>query len=194
MKLRITTMLAMAATVLTAAPVMAQVQISSDGRPERIFNPRAGLNDQDVHFLKMAACINMFEIQAGQVAASKSSNAFVTEYAKEMSHEHAESLEEVKNIAAAKGVDLPQSLPPDMNHLLLHLENLSGDQFDLAYQNCQGTGHVGASDEFKTEIENGKDEDVKSYAVKTLPEVELHYRMLLLKQTMMGPTKMDHGN
>lgn len=193
MRLKTYSIMAMAAMALVALPGFSQVQISQDGRPERIFNPRAGLNDQDLHFLREAAYINEVEIQTGELAVEKSSDPFVSEYAKEMIHEYQASLEEVRQIAASKNVDLPQDLPNEMSHLVMHLENQTGDTFQDAYINCQSDGHRMASDEFKFEIENGKDEDVKAFAVKTLPEVMLHYRMLLVKQTMMGPTKMEHG-
>jgi len=182
------------AAIALAAPGFGQVQISQDGRPERIFNPRDGLNEQDVHFLKEAAYANMVEIQTGEWASEKSTDPFVIEYAKEMVHEHQLSLEEVKQVAANKNVELPQYLTSDLEHLVTHLENQTGDTLNLAFINIQSEGHQMCSNEFKFEIENGKDEDVKAYAVKTLPSVMLHYRMLLNKETMMGPTKMSHGD
>jgi putative membrane protein len=194
MKLKTYTLLAMTAVFLATAPGFSQVQISQDGRPERIFNPRDGLNEQDAHFLREAMVINMVEIQTAQLAIEKSTDPFVTEYAKEMSQEHQFSLEEVKQAAANKNVDLPQGLPADVEHMVMHLANQSGDTFNQAFINFQSAGHQMASGEFKMEIENGKDEDVKAYAVKTLPSVMFHYRMLLNKETMMGPTKMSHGD
>jgi len=194
MKLNTYTTLAIAAIALATVPAIAQVRITKDGRPERMFRPIQGLNPRDVHFLRQAAIINMAEIQMSQMAIEKSSNPFVSEYAKEMIHEHQGSLDELMIIAANKSVELPGAMPDDVKKLCMHLQNLTGDRFDAAYQNAQVSGHADASRTFKSEIENGKDEDVKAYAVKTLPEVTLHYRMILNKQTMMGPNKMDHGN
>jgi len=194
MKMKATATLALAAIALAAVPAFAQVQISRDGRPEKIFRPISGLNTMDVHFLREAAIINLFEIKSSQLAGEKSSNAFVTEYAKEMIADHQMAFAELKEIAESKGVSLPQDLPPDLMRLYRHLENQSGTTFDAAYQNAQRSGHANASNEFKGEIENGKDEDVKAFAVKTLPTVEMHYRMMLTQTTMMGSTKMDHGN
>ena len=195
MKLRTYTTLALAAVAMATVPAFAQnVHISQNGLPEKIFRPIMGLNSNDVDFLRQAAIINMFEIQSSQIAREKSSDPFVSEFAKEMIIDHQASMEELKEIAANKGVNLPTDLPRDLKFKLMHLENQSGTTFDMAYQNVQRSGHAAASPKFKSEIENGKDQDVKGYAVKTLPTVLMHYRMMLNQQTEMGVTKMDHGN
>jgi len=194
MKLKTYTTLALAAVALATVPAFAQVQISRDGRPERIFRPISGLNGKDIQFLQQAAIINIFEMKVGQLASEKSTNQFISEFGKEMITDHKMAWDELKTIAAAKDVNLPQDLPAELQHLLAHLENLSPGQFDMAFQNAQRNGHAMASEKFKSEIENGKDEDVKGYAVKNLPTVEMHYRMMLNKETMMGPTKMSHGD
>jgi len=194
MKLKPYAVIAFATVALTVVPALAQVEISRDGRPERIFHMVQGMNNQDFHFLKTAAAINMFEIQSSELALQKSSDPFVTEYAKEMITDHQMSLVELKGIAANKGIELPQVLPNDLLHALMHLENQTGSTFDAAYQNVQRNGHADASEVFVNEIEGGKDEDVKAFSVKTLPTVDMHYRMMLNKETMMGATKMSHGD
>ena len=195
MKLNTYKTLALAAIAMAVVPAFAQqVSISRDGRPERIFQPISGVNNKDVQFLRQAFVINLFEIQSSQLAREKSSNPFISEYAKEMIEDHKMAQVSLKEIAMSKGVGLPTELPKDLAHLYMHLQNLNGDMFDMAYQNAQRNGHADASRKFKSEIENGKDEDAKGYAVKTLPTVEMHYRMMLNKQTEMGATKMEHGN
>lgn len=193
MKLRPIKTLALAAIALAAVPAIAQVHITRDGRPERIFRPISGLNASDVQFLRQAAIINMFEIQSSQLAREKSTDPFVSEFAKEMITDHTLLLVELKEVAASKGIELPQQLPQDLKHLYMHLQNQTGATFDAAFQNAQRSGHADASLAFKAEIENGKDEDVKGYAVLALPTVEMHYRMMLSGKTEMGSTKMDHG-
>jgi putative membrane protein len=92
----------------------------------------------------------------------------------------------VKLVAASKNVDLPQSLSQDFQHRVAHLENQPADTFNEAYVNLQSDGHHMASAEFKYEIESGRDDDERALAVKTLPQIFLHQRLLANKQTMIS--------
>lgn len=186
----------MAAAIFSSiVPAMAgqKVSISMDGRPERLFRPMVGVSPKDQHFIRQAAIVNMFEIQSSELAASRSNDPFVVEFAKEMAQEHAFAQEDLKMVARAKNVSLPQALPAKMQKMIAKLSNLKGAAFDNAYQKMQRNGHSDTANKFKGQIFAGRDEDVQSFTVKTLPAVELHYRMLLNKETMMGPTKMGHG-
>lgn len=187
------TALLVATVAMSAATVSAQVQISQDGRPEKIFRPITGLNRNDINFLRSAAMAHMFEIQSSEIAMNRSSDPFVKEFAKEMIADHQNSLEEMKEIAHNKGVTLPTDVNWEMKHALMHLENQSGSTIDAAYENAQRAGHGNASLLFKAEIRYGKDEDVRDYAIKTLPVVTQHYKMMLNHNTMMGPTQMKGG-
>lgn len=183
-----------AAMTVTAVTANAQsVSISRDGRPERLFRPVSGLSSMDINFLKNASLANIFEIKAGELAQERGASDFVRQYGKEMVHEHTLAQEELKALAMDKGVSLPQDLPAPMSDAIRKLSTLNGAAFDAEFQKWQKAGHEMTSVKFKKEIRSGRDQDVKGYAVKTLPAVSMHYRMLLAKKTMMGPTKMEHG-
>jgi putative membrane protein len=194
MKTKIYPVLALAATLFTAGQCIAQVTISHDGRPERIFQPAKGLNQTDQAFLQDAAIANIFEIEASSLAIQRSSDPFVIEFSKEMIIDHQMLLEELKTLATSKNVELANELPLNLQHELNRLSNQNGANFDAAFQNAQTSGHTALSLQFKSEIENGNDDDVKAYTVKALPMIDMHYRMLLMKETMMGPTKMQHND
>jgi putative membrane protein len=194
MKFKISGALMVAAMSMTITAFAQQsVRISQDGRPERLFRPVSGLNMRDMQFVKDAAAANNFEILTSKLAIERSGNTFVQEFAKEMVHEHQSSQNELRLIAMRKGVSLPSRLPANLQSAYNRLARLNGAAFDRAYQMWQKQGHEGASLKFKAEIRNGRDQDIKAYAVKTLPAVTMHYKMLLAKRTMMGATKMDHG-
>lgn len=194
MKFQKTGALVIATVGMTVSAFAQQnVRISQDGRPERIFRPVSGLNMRDMQFVKDAAAANNFEILTSKLAIDKSGNAFIQEFAKEMVQEHQSSQNELRLIADKKGVSLPSDMPKALQIAYNRLARLNGSAFDAAYQSWQKQGHEAASTKFKAEIRNGNDQDVKAYAVKTLPAVTMHYKMLLAKRTMMGATKMDHG-
>ncbi len=193
MKTKILTTLGIAALIMTAGQAIAQIPTSYDGRPEKLFGPRQGLNSADMMFIRQAMAANIFEIQSSQIAVQKSSDPYVVEYAKEMITDHQMALEELKTIAANANVTVSGALPSDLEHSIMHLQNQGGDTFNAAFENAQMNGHSGALVIFKDEIANGHDEAVKSYAVKNLATIQLHSHMMQLKQTMMGPNKMQGG-
>lgn len=185
------------ATVIVASSASAfpfqNVQFSQDGRPERIFEPLTGFNGADKLFLKQAAVGDLFEIQSSRLALEKSSDPFVTEYAKEIIADHTMAQDEVKEVADKRSLTLPENLPAPQAHLLKHLANLNGVAFDHAYELAQRESHAAASMLYKNEIENGRNEDAMDYVTKALPEIVMHYRMVIMKKTMMGPTKLNGG-
>jgi putative membrane protein len=57
------------------------------------------------------------------------------------------------------------------------MQKLSGAQFDRAYMDDMVADHKQDVAEFKKEASSGKDNEVKSFATKTLPTLEDHLKM-----------------
>jgi putative membrane protein len=57
------------------------------------------------------------------------------------------------------------------------LQKLSGAKLDAAYIRDELQGHKEAIVAFENEIENGQNQEVKNYAVKTLPTLQDHIRI-----------------
>ncbi|RYG26403.1 DUF4142 domain-containing protein [bacterium] len=181
--------------VLTVgATAMGQTtKITYDGRPERLYMPRVGISAQDSKFLKEAAVANMFEIESSKLAMSRSTDTFVRQFAKEMIVDHKAALDELMTVATNKGVTLPTGLPADKAKIINRLSKLSGSAFDSAYKTAQAKGHTSTKMLFEKQVKSGHDEDARDYAVKTLPGVTMHLKMLKMGHTMTGPTKADHN-
>jgi putative membrane protein len=192
MKTRITILVALGC--LSAFAGAQEVGFYTDGRPERIFKPVTGLDQIDVKFLRQAAIINRFEIEAAKIAQANGSSDFVKDYSKDMLADHTAGLAEDVQTAENKQVTLSQNMPANLQAKLNHLGNLKGDAFDQAYRATQINGHRDATAVFQKEIENGHDDLVKAYAVKMLPNIELHMRLAIAKQSETGTnTKANHG-
>lgn len=185
--------IAVAALGLGVTASAQKVPISKNGYVSKIGLPKRGLSRQDDMFIKDAAGGNQFEIQSSMVALKNGSSPFVKEFAKEMIADHGAAFEELKVIATKKGKVASKTLPPKLQATVDKLKGLHGAAFDAAYQKAQKDAHTETSMKMKKEIEGGHDSDIKNYAIKTLPTVEMHYKMLQTKKTMMGPTKMKHG-
>jgi putative membrane protein len=183
-----------ASMMLSALPAFAQqTRFSFDGRPERLFTPRKGLNMHDSKAMKDAAISNMMEIATSELAVNRGKSAWTRQFAKEMLIEHKAAHEDLRLIADRKGFNLPERLPKDKQKMVSMLANLRGDAFDRKYREIQLMGHRATSAKFQEHIRGGHDEDVKAYLVKTLPAVKMHYRMAQTRKTMMGATKMQHN-
>jgi len=182
-------MLAMAG----ASVAQQNVRFSYDGRPERLFRPVNGLNRHDMMGVRDAAISNLLEIKTSELALNRARSAWARQYAREMIQEHTVAHNELKLIANRKGVSLPQTLPAAKRAQLARLSNLSGSAFDREYRAIQISGHRETSAKFQAHIKGGRDQDVKSYLVKSLPAVKMHLRMAQMQRTMTGPTKMEHN-
>jgi putative membrane protein len=169
------------------------VRFYQDGRPEKIFRPVSGLDNQDIKFLKQALAADQFEIESSRLALRNGKGQFIQEFAKEMIDDHKAAKSEAIETAQKRGLTPDSTLPQPLQAKLNWLSQLNGWKFDRAYEAAQKTGHEMTIVAFKREVENGRDQLVKAMAVKQLPTVELHYKMLLEKKTMMGDTAMTHG-
>lgn len=186
----------MVAGVLAGAVTAnAQVAISQDGRPEKMaaIKHLTGLNNSDMKMLQTIYWGNAFEIKISEIAVNRAQSIWAKEYAKEMIHEHTMAQNEVKLLAADKGVSLNNNLPRDLVSALNKLQNASAASFDNLYRAAAMSSHSQASEVLKKAIKFGHDEQVRSLAIKLLPAVKDHYALAQIRQTMMGATKSRTG-
>ena len=131
----------------------------------------------DQEFMKTAANSDQFEIKTSQLALQKSSNSEVKQYAQKMIQEHTESTRQLTQLALQKRVTLPNAPNPFQQAVIDQLTLLSSAEFDRAYLAGQTNGHMQAVAVFQTEVGQGKDADVQSFASKLLPTIAGHYQM-----------------
>lgn len=133
-------------------------------------NPSNG----DAGFMQMASYSNQDEVSLGNQAGTKATNPAVKDFGVMMANDHLKSEDELKVLARNKGVSLPGG--PDQAHLDLkaQLEKLSGRAYDSAYIHAQVTDHKNTVALYQAEVADGKDQDVKNFAVKYLPVIQQH--------------------
>ena len=88
------------------------------------------LSNADEKILKELAQANIAEINAGKMAEQKSENDQVKSFAKTMVDDHTKALDELKQIAQAKGVTLPTAPDSKQQAMEKKLSALSAAQFD----------------------------------------------------------------
>jgi putative membrane protein len=137
----------------------------------------AAAQSADHPFAREAAMGGMAEVDLGNLAKEKASNADVKQFAARMVTDHSKANEELKQWAQRKKVTLPAAT--DAKHKATHdrLAKLSGDAFEKAYMSDMLTDHQHDVAAFKREAESGKDAELKAWAAKTLPTLEDHLKI-----------------
>jgi putative membrane protein len=139
-------------------------------------NAGAGpLSAADRDFLMEANQAGMLEVEASKLAKERASSSAVREFADMMVNDHGKAGEELKQLAAAEGVALPDTLDAKHQAKLDRLSRAQGASFDKAYAQTVGTpAHKEAVALFDKTAKTAKDADVKAFAQKTLPTLKQH--------------------
>jgi putative membrane protein len=117
-------------------------------------------------FVSKAAMSDMYEVQAGNLAADKGQSDAVKQFGQEMVDAHTKTTEELTGIVKSKNikVDLPTKLDAKHQKLIDDLNSASAQEFDKTYANQQVDAHQEAVDLFKKYASSGDDADVKQFA------------------------------
>ena len=127
-------------------------------------------------FVNKAAASDMFEVAAGKLAAGKSTNAQVKEFANMMVTAHTKTTADLKAAITASGQALtpPAALPDDLQKKLDDLGAKTGADFDKAYIDGQIDAHQAALDLMTRYAQDGDVAQIKDFANTTAPAVQEH--------------------
>ena len=128
----------------------------------------------DASFYKTLAQGGIAEVEAGKLAQQKGADPKVKDFGAMMVKDHSAANEQLKALAAGKGIDLPGSSSTSQMATKAKLELLSGGTFDKSYVEDQVKAHRETVELLKKEIATGQDPDAKAFAQKVLPTVESH--------------------
>ena len=128
----------------------------------------------DKAFIAKVSQGGMFEVQAGQLAATQGSTQDIRDQGTTEAHDHQLVGDKLKSIAAADGVTFPDTLNPTFQHELASLKALSGTAFDAAYLRDMLDIHAKDGAAFATEAAAGGDPRLKAFAAETHRIVERH--------------------
>ena len=135
------------------------------------------LSDDDKKFAMKAAEGGVGEVTLGGIAASKATNADVKSFGQQMQTDHGKAGDELKQLASAKGLDLPSTPNAETQKTSDELSKKSGAAFDKAYMDDMVKDHDKDVAEFKKAESSVKDADLKAWITKTLPVIEGHQKM-----------------
>lgn len=132
------------------------------------------LSRGDRKFMEEAAHGGLAEVEHGKLAAQRASHPQVKEFAQRMVQDHVKANDELKTIAAARGITPPATLDRKHQRRMEKLRRLGGAEFDRAYMQQMVDDHKETVSLFEKQAKAGKDGDLKSFAIKTLPALNEH--------------------
>lgn len=128
-------------------------------------------------FVAKAAASDMFEVEAGKLALTKTANKDIKAFAQMMVDGHTKTTEDLKAAIAASGqaITPPAALPSDKQDALNDLKEKTGADFDKAYLDSQVDAHQAALDLLTRYANDGTVPQIKAFASTTAPVVQEHY-------------------
>jgi putative membrane protein len=128
----------------------------------------------DAKFAVDAANGGMTEVALSKLAIAKAANADVKKFATMMVMDHTAAGEQLKVVAKAKNITLPDSVNAGSKEAIADLSKKSGADFDKAYVDKMVADHKGAVEMFENASKTLKDADLKAFVDKTLPIIKGH--------------------
>ena len=131
-------------------------------------------NDGDANFARQATIGGMAEIDMAKMALAKSGDNEIKDFADMMAVDHTRANGELKNLLKTKSLPLPVALDAAHRQTADSLNKLSATAFDKAYVKIMIDDHKEALKLMQDEAQNGKDTDLKAFAVRTAMIVRTH--------------------
>lgn len=132
------------------------------------------VNNDDAKFATDAFNGGMVEVEMGKLALRKAHGESVRNFAKMMVEDHGKANAELRRLAKAKNITLPEAIDADHHNKIDDLDKNEGAKFDKAYAQAMIDGHKKTLDLMNKEAKDGRDPDLKAFAAKTAPIVQMH--------------------
>ena len=162
-----------APATLLACLVFALPAYAATGAMESTgINSALNLSPSSQDFVNEVAVADRFEIESAQLAQSKGDASDKT-FAQHIMNDHQKSYLELKNIDP----NAPNALDSSKRKMLDELARLSGADFSKQFRRDQINAHKEAISLFRRYSEKGDNDQLKSFAAKTLPNLERHLQM-----------------
>ena len=135
------------------------------------------VSDEDAKAMKNLAEANLAEIQAGKLAADKAQSPQVKQFGNRMVQDHTQMLDELKQLAQSKDVELPGS--PGMGDKAheLTLRTKSGQDFDKEYMQDMVKDHQKDVQETGELAQKVSDPQLKQAVQKAHAKIQEHLAM-----------------
>lgn len=132
---------------------------------------------RDTDFAIEAADGGMLEVQLGTYAAANATSPDVKKFGQMMVDDHTKANEELKTLAAQKGIALPAALSDKHQDKYDDLVAKKGAEFDEEYMEFMVKDHEDDIDAFEKEANDGNDTEIKTWASGKVATLRHHLDM-----------------
>jgi putative membrane protein len=131
-------------------------------------------------FVTAAATSDMYEVEAGKIAAERASNPALKDFASQMVTAHTETTDKLKSIVASNNIAVtpPAHLDTRRQGMIDNLRGAKAADFDKRYVEQQEAAHEEARILMRGYAKDGDNASVKKFAADTLPAVQHHLAMI----------------
>jgi putative membrane protein len=130
-------------------------------------------------FVNAAAISDMYEVEAGNIAADRGQSKGVRDFGKKMVDAHTATTNQLKSILASNNINItpPGALDSRRQGMIDDLRGAKGSDFDHRYIEQQVAAHKEAEILMRGYSKDGDNAAVKRFAGDTLPKVADHLSM-----------------
>jgi len=131
-------------------------------------------------FVTAAAISDMYEVEAGKIAAERSANSAVKDFANHMVEAHTQTTDKLKSILANNDIKVtpPTRLDTRRQNMIDNLRGAKAEDFDHRYVEQQEAAHEEARILMRGYAKDGDNASIKQFASETLPAVKEHLAMV----------------
>jgi len=131
----------------------------------------------DEQFVSKASAAGLAEVSLGRLAAERASSAEVKKFGQRMVEDHTKANKELLTLADKKRFKVAERMDKTHQEAMDMMARLEGAEFDRQFMSQMVKDHEEAVSLFTAESKNGRDEDLKALATKTLPTLKEHLKM-----------------
>lgn len=130
----------------------------------------------DQSFLTQAAYGGFGEVALGNLAQKQAASSAVRDLGQRLATEHTQANQELARLAQSKGVTPPTAPDPGRRAASEAMMSLQGANFDRQYLQQQLADHEVSIALFGAQARSGTDTDIRAFASKWLPALQMHAR------------------
>ena len=119
----------------------------------------------------------MAEVELGKLAEQHAASDQVKQFGRKMTTDHQKANEQLKKIAAAKGINLPADMSSGDRREFDKLQKKTGADFDREYMKDMVSDHKKDMKDFQSAAKSAEDPEIKNFASSTLPTLQQHLEM-----------------
>ena len=117
------------------------------------------------------------DVELSRLAVQKASLVKVREFAKNMMTDYDKNIDGLLELAQRKNIELTMAETPELTEQFNKLKALEGIEFDKEYIKMMVKDHEEDVEKFRSEVEKGRDIEVKAFAAGKLSIITHHLDM-----------------